>query len=590
MSYINNPNENNSTNQMLLFMALAMGGFALYVAFFAPTNNPEAQDPSASQIEQQDDTPKDAEAAVHPDDDSQEAIPQTDTTIMPPYRLRGEKTKKGAATFFVTNVGGRVASLTIDEPKQYRFEPGEQEIYPSALTCEGKDAACRTDDLASVDLPLALTIPGLSALKETTVWEVDHNKSQCTTVDGVQDCSLLVMNWAAPDGSFLLTRSYRPTQNSPFGLQTSLTIHNQTGSSRTFEDLGIKVYGNWSEPKGGMFNRIDTRSDGICGSKGSLKKRAAKKLNEAKVFDEKVGFAGINERYFVSAIVATNRSEKSRYADRCIIKQAERSPDSVLESILYEGMVTIPAKSETTVTYEYVAAPKRIEFLKAFDADLQKSVEFGMFSFLAYGIRWFLVLFHSWVGNWGIAILLLTFTIKLLLLPVTTKAYRSMEKMKGVQPKIEELKKKYENDQQKLAEAQMRLFKEEGVNPLSGCLPLLLQMPIYFALYRTIFSSAELFRAPFLGWITDLSQSDPYFILPVITSLLMVAQVKFTPQSANMNPQMKMMQWIMPVMFIPVTLLLPAGLVLYMLVNMALTLLQQIYIRRTVSSTPLANN
>lgn len=581
MSYLNNTDEGGSSpNQLVLFMALAMGGFALYTAFFAP--KPEPAQPPAVEVhaEQHENAPATAVPDLLPPGEA------TVATVEEPFRIRNRKGDEGGVTFYVTNVGGRVASAEIDAPEQYVTYPGEREILPAELICE--DGICRTGTaLHGVDLPLALTLEGVTELSETSVWEVDAAASQCQGVEGIQDCQLLVMRWNAPDGSLSLVRSYYPDAASPFGLGTKLSIRNNSAQSRTIEDIGLKLYGHWSTPKGGMFNQVDGQIDGMCGADGRFRDRTAKKLDEVRSYETKVSFVGINERYFVSALLPrTADGASSTYAERCTMRQAPRSPSNVLESTIYTGVTTIAPNSEVHLAHTYVASPKRMEYLSAFDADLQKSVKFGMFAFLAYGIRWLLVFFHGLVGNWGIAILLLTIAIKVALLPVTAKSFRSMEKMKLVQPKIEELKKKYENDQQKLAEAQMRLFKEEGVNPLSGCLPLVLQMPIYFALYRTIFSSAELYHAPFLGWITDLSQADPYFVIPALTSALMLLQVLVAPQATNTNPQMKMMQWLMPIMFIPVTLFLPAGLVLYIFANILLSMLQQLYIRRNVAQSP----
>ena len=166
-----------------------------------------------------------------------------------------------------------------------------------------------------------------------------------------------------------------------------------------------------------------------------------------------------------------------------------------------------------------------------------------------------------------------------MLFPITQKGYESMEKMKRVQPKLKKLQEKYENDKMKLAEEQMKLFKDEGVSPAGGCLPMLAQMPIYFALYRTIWGSAELYRAPFFGWLDDLSQSDPYFILPALMGLTMLFQQRLMPQSVD-NPQMAMISKVMPVMFTVFMLFLPSGLVLYIFINMLLSIGQMLYIRK----------
>lgn len=586
MSYLNNTEEGGSqTNSLLLMMVVILGGFALWTTLVPK----EEAAPAPAAIEQPAEAVTGAGTSAPALVDTLDGLDApTNAAVVAPFRIQTTDVGDGgSATFYVTNVGGRVASAQVDTPEQYGIVPGEREIFPSALNCD-KGICQPSDTLAATDLPLALRIEGLAGLTETTVWAIDEDATTCTLIDGIQDCAQLVMNWTSPDGALTLTRSYFPSNDpeisGPFGLGTTLTIRNNSAQARSFSDVAMVLYGQWSNRTGGMLNQAEGQIEGMCYAEGRFRDRVAKKLEEQRSYDKGVNYIGINERYFVSAILPRTAEGTAGTAESCILKQAARSSSDTLEISLHTGTVNIAANSEFTLSHAYVASPKRIEFLKAWGADLQKSVKFGMFAFLAYGIRWLLVFFFNIVQNWGLAILLLTLAIKVALLPITAKSFRSMEKMKQVQPKIDELKKKYENDQQKLAEAQMKLFKEEGVNPLSGCLPLLLQMPIYFALYRTIFSSAELYHAPFMGWISDLSQRDPYFVLPALVSAMMLLQVKVAPQ-VNANPQMKMMQWLMPVMFIPVTLFLPAGLVLYIFMNILLSMAQQIYIRRHLEAS-----
>lgn len=577
MSYLNNTEESGSqTNSLLLMMVLVLGGFALWTTL-VPKEDPTP----APVVEQQTDAAGEAEAPVERD----ALAAPTNAEVVAPFRIRTTPVGDGGgATFYVTNVGGRVASSEVDAPDQYRTVPGEREIFPAALNCDGEGLCQPAGDLARAELPLALRIEGLAGLSETSVWAIDEEASHCETVNGIQDCSLVAMTWTSPDGTLTLQRTFFPSSDGPFGLGTTLTIRNNSGQARSLNDVAMVLYGGWSNRTGGMFNQAEGQIEGMCFADGRFRDRVAKKLEEPRSYDKGVNYVGINERYFVSAILPRNADGSAAAGQSCVLKQSKRSPSDTLEASIHTGVIEIAANGEVTLAHAYVAAPKRIEFLKAWGSDLQKSVKFGMFAFLAYAIRWLLVFFYNIVQNWGLAILLLTLAIKVALLPITAKSFRSMEKMKQVQPKIEELKKKYENDQQKLAEAQMKLFREEGVNPLSGCLPLLLQMPIYFALYRTIFSSAELYHAPFMGWISDLSQRDPYFVLPALVSAMMLLQVKVAPQ-VNANPQMKMMQWLMPIMFIPVTLFLPAGLVLYIFMNILLSMAQQIYIRRHLEAS-----
>jgi len=257
--------------------------------------------------------------------------------------------------------------------------------------------------------------------------------------------------------------------------------------------------------------------------------------------------------------------------------------DGVLKSTVSTGPLTVAANGIARAHFSVYAGPKTEQFLGAYPHGLKGSINLGWFSFLAVPIRWTLVFFHGWVNNWGLAIILLTIAIKVLLYMPTAKSMRSMEKLREIQPKIAELQKLYANDQMKLAEAQMKLFKDAGTSPFGGCLPTLLQMPIYIALYRTVWGSAELYRADFMFWITDLSKRDPYFALPVLMGVMMFAQARLTPQGVD-NPQMKVMQNVMPFLFTAMMLFLPSGLVLYIVVNTVLSIAQQLWIKREMEN------
>ncbi len=212
---------------------------------------------------------------------------------------------------------------------------------------------------------------------------------------------------------------------------------------------------------------------------------------------------------------------------------------------------------------------------------LRDSLDLGIFGFIAKPLHQLLVWLHGGVGSWALAIILLTIIVKLVLLPLTNKSYRSMQKMQKLKPKLDKLKAELGDDRQKFAQEQMALFKREGVNPLGGCLPMVLQMPVWFGLYQTIYSSVELYRAPMGLWIHDLSAPDPFYILPIVLGLLMFVQTMLTTSTGAIEGmQGKLLKFGMPVMFSVFMLFLPAGLVLYILVNVILTIGQNVFIRR----------
>ena len=214
--------------------------------------------------------------------------------------------------------------------------------------------------------------------------------------------------------------------------------------------------------------------------------------------------------------------------------------------------------------------------IKRFDL----AIDFGWFYFLTKPFFYLLQMLHSALGNMGLAILALTVLIKALFFPLSAASYRSMAKMRVVAPRMEELKRRYADDRMKLQQAMMQMYKEEKINPLGGCLPVLIQIPVFIALYWTLLASVEIRQAPWLGWITDLSAKDPYFILPVLMTISMYVQSLLSPPPPD--PMQAKIMKIMPLVFSFMFFMFPAGLVLYWVVNNVLSILQQWLITRQI--------
>jgi YidC/Oxa1 family membrane protein insertase len=209
-------------------------------------------------------------------------------------------------------------------------------------------------------------------------------------------------------------------------------------------------------------------------------------------------------------------------------------------------------------------------------------VDYGIFWWIGQPLFWLLTFFQSIVVNWGVAIILVTVTVKLLLYPLANAQYRSFAKMRLLQPKLQQLKERYGDDRQKMSMAMMEMYKKEKVNPMGGCLPLIVQMPVFFALYWVLLESYEIRHAPLALWIQDLSAADPYYILPILMGISMWGMQKLQPTAATMDPmQQKIMQFL-PVMMTVFFIFFPAGLVLYWLVNNLLSIAQQLYITKKI--------
>ncbi len=281
------------------------------------------------------------------------------------------------------------------------------------------------------------------------------------------------------------------------------------------------------------------------------------------------GWVGMVQHYFVSAWLPQGKSSREFYAKH-------------LDGNLFSAGVILPLASIEPGQSTHFSTPLYIgpaqTKLDEIAPGLGLTVDYGIFTIFATPLFWLMSLLNDWVHNWGLAIILLTVLIKLAFFPLSATSYRSMAKMRLVAPKLEKIKQQYGDDRERLNRAMMDLYKTEKINPLGGCLPVLIQIPVFIGLYWAILESVELRHAPFIGWINDLSATDPYYILPVIMGISMLIQSKLNPVPAD-PLQAKIMQ-IMPIAFSVVFFFFPAGLVLYSIVNNILSITQQWYITR----------
>lgn len=242
---------------------------------------------------------------------------------------------------------------------------------------------------------------------------------------------------------------------------------------------------------------------------------------------------------------------------------------------------------------EIFTGPKQLELLRQASGTLDEVVDFGWFGAIAKPLIWVLKLAHGLTGNWPLAIIILTVLVKGVLWPVTGKSLKSMRKMQTLKPELDRIKEKLAEearragedrpDPNKLNQETFALYKRHGVNPLGGCLPMFVQMPVYIALYRSIYSSVELFNQPLFMWIDDLTSKDPYYALPLLLGVAMFVQTRLTPQTGGDETQRKMMMYFMPVMFTAMMASLPSGLTLYILVNTVLSSVQTLWLQRQES-------
>jgi len=284
------------------------------------------------------------------------------------------------------------------------------------------------------------------------------------------------------------------------------------------------------------------------------------------------GWAAILQHYFISAWIG-NPSEVNAYNGR-------RLGDRNYAVGFVGPEFSVAPGQRQVVSAGFYAGPKIQRLLEAAAPNLQLTVDYGLLWWLSVPLFKVLDAIHSYTGNWGAAIILLLVCVKALLYPLASAGFRSMAKMKQVMPEMKRLQERYAGDREKLSREAMALYRREGANPLGGCLPLLLQMPVFFALYWVLFESVELRHAPFILWIKDLAAPDPFFVLPILYGASFYAIQLLSPPPPD--PMQARVMKMMPVLFTVLFVFFPAGLVLYWLVNNLLSLAQQWYITRSI--------
>ena len=292
------------------------------------------------------------------------------------------------------------------------------------------------------------------------------------------------------------------------------------------------------------------------------------------------GWVGMIQHYFMSTWILQPKDGTSVCTNGACQIDISRRSDNLYSAGARVPLPEIAAGATLDFPIELYAGPQTTSVISQVADNLQLAKDYGKVHIFASPLFWLLNKLHDYVSNWGWAIVLLTIIVKAVLYPLTNASYRSMAKMRAVAPRLQSLKEKYGDDRMALQQAMMKMYKDEKINPLGGCLPMLLQIPVFIGLYWAIFTSVELRQAPWIGWITDLSRPDPWFILPIIMAITMFIQTSLNPPPTD-PLQAKMMK-LMPVILSVMFFFFPAGLVLYWVVNNILTIAQQWYINKTI--------
>jgi YidC/Oxa1 family membrane protein insertase len=385
------------------------------------------------------------------------------------------------------------------------------------------------------------------------VYNLDPNQKQLavdlkwTNEDGVQITKTFVFN----QDSYVVDVKYHvvnptdaPFQAKLFG-QLKRTYKGKTSSGM----IGVQMY------QGGAVYTPDK----------PFTKISFEKMNE-EAFSQNIkgGWAAYLEHYFLSAWLPDQHKNNQYYT--------KAYPNNQFAMGTLTDFV-VPAKQDGTIGGRFFIGPEKTDVLKQLHSGLDLTVDYGILWPISQVIFKVLQYINAFVGNWGVAIILVTLLIKLLFFKLSASSYRSMGKIREAQPQIEAIKARCGDDKQKMSQAVMELYRKEKINPLGGCLPILIQIPVFIALYYVLLESVELRQAPFMLWIQDLSSKDPYYILPIIMGITMLVQQKMNPTPPD--PVQAKMMMLMPIIFTALFLSFPAGLVLYWVVNNVLSMAQQ---------------
>lgn len=357
------------------------------------------------------------------------------------------------------------------------------------------------------------------------------------------------------------------------GASVSLALVSK-GSQDAREPSYIKKLFGLSQPPVYDAPRASEEVTAVCDVAGSLKRKSYNELTtKSWQAGDKARWAALDQQYFAVALMP-----QGDVTGAC---SAHLRNDTLSSSFAFAD-ATIAPNGVWEQKFSLYAGPKRDAYLSQVHPALQEVIDYNLLKvplgFLARPMVWLLNLLHDNTGSWGLAIVLLTVTVKLVLFPVTYKSLTSARRMQALKPEIDALKLRFADDKERLGLEQMKLFKEKGVNPVGGCLPMLLQMPVWITLYRTLWSDVDLYQQSFL-WLGDLTAREPFPSLAIAVGALTILQQKVTPMAMD-NQQAKVMTWVMPVMLTVFMVPLPSGLVLYILVNSILTILQQLAINK----------
>ncbi len=410
-----------------------------------------------------------------------------------------------------------------------------------------------SQDAAAVDMHSVTHESG-----EVTLAFDDPNFSYLHDVQGKLERTAIGATWTYEDAQVKLSREFFSTDRQPYiDARVTAEFKNRTPK---YAFLYINSQSLDKEPEAQDRQLVYWANESI--ERFPLHDKLEQRASSASV-----KYVAATNRYFIMALVA-----QAPLTPEALIQPT--GPNAGRASLVYP----ITGKTMSLPVRVYFG-PKELEILRRVEPTLDHTVDFGWFTICAYPLLKTLKWFYQFVQNYGLAIILLTLLLKVCTYPLTYKSMKSMKKMAKLQPQLQKLRERYKDDRETLNKEMLTMMRNNGYNPMAGCLPMIIQMPIFFALYRVLYSSIELYHAPFAFWIKDLSSHDPFYVTPILLSFTMFIQQKLTPNTATDPAQARMMQ-LMPLIFGAFMLALPAGLTIYMLVNALASIAQQMILNK----------
>ncbi len=471
-----------------------------------------------------------------------------DRAISVPQQERELVVKAGRYEAVFSSVGGRLKSLQLPA---YSQTTAADSLPVSLVDASfSQQSTLRTLGLGDFDIAADASY-ALSVTEEQIVLEAGEERE-------------IIFSAISPRG-LKVEKIYRLRGDSfDFDLQVRVT---NLGAQSLRGATSLTLVQPWDESMEG--NRYSFVGPAVYDGEKVHTHKVEDIAEDAPVYGKGSVWTSFELKYFMSAVVAlADAGEKFR-----IEKKAD-----LVENSVETPYAILAVGQSVSADYLCFFGPRDLDILEASGHQLDKAIDFGFFGIIARPLLTVLNLFYSYVGNWGVAIILLTCIIKLLFWPLTQKSYKSMKAMQTLQPEMQKLRAKFKNNKEQLNKEIMGLYKTKRVNPMGGCLPMFVQIPVFFALYKVLLGTIALRHAPFAFWLQDLSVKDPYYITPIIMGVTMFFQQKMSP--STMDPAQAKIFMFMPIIFTFMFLNFPSGLVLYWMVNNLLTILQQWHVNR----------